>query len=122
MKKLLTATVAAMFSLAAILTLFGCSSHPVKDEYSWGPELINTVKLDYPEEAKRKGIKGDVKVKMRVDTLGRVRQAMIEGNPDPLLIEPALKAALETRYHPAVLNGQRIAVWLISSFHFPPDE
>jgi len=79
--------------------------------------MISTIVPDYPEQARREGIEGDVWVKMRVDTLGRVREAMIARVTNPVLIEPALDAALKTKFKPAMLGGKKVAVWYIAPFH-----
>jgi len=106
----------------SIFLLFGCLSKPettveaIPDLNNHGPIMTSSVRPVYPEEAKAKGVEGTVWVKMWVDTLGRVKTAMINESPDPLLNEPAFEAAVQSKFKPAMRDGKRIGAWIIAPF------
>ena len=72
---------------------------------------------EYPEEAMRKGIQGDVIFKIDVDETGKVvLSAPVEG--DPLLVAASVDALRDFRFRPYLLNGAAIGVESQLGFHF----
>jgi TonB family protein len=69
--------------------------------------LTYRVEPVYPDEAKRNGIEGTVKLHLSVTSDGSVRDIKLVSGP-PLLALAALDAAQYWRYMPALLNGQPI--------------
>ncbi|MGA6984598.1 MAG: energy transducer TonB [Terriglobales bacterium] len=64
---------------------------------------------EYPEEARTKGIQGDVIFKIDVDETGKILLSVpVEG--DPLLVAPSVDALREFRFRPYLLNGTPVAV------------
>lgn len=99
------------------MAINGCITNEVTvDTGNRGPVMIHTVRPVYPDEARLKGVEGDVWVKMWVDTLGRVTRALIEKTPDQVLCDAAMTAALKTKFKPALLDGKPIGVWLVAPF------
>jgi hypothetical protein len=60
----------------------------------------------------RGGRGGRVTFDVRVSEAGEVTDVeLVESDADSLTVEAAKRAAWELRYHPALLRGERIAVW-----------
>jgi TonB family protein len=72
---------------------------------------------EYPEEALKSQIQGDVIVKVRVEESGRVILITpVEG--DPLLTAASVDALREFRFRPYLLNGMPLKVESQVGFHF----
>jgi protein TonB len=70
------------------------------------PKAIGTIRPNYPEDARRAGIKGNVKLKLRIDQFGRVRDAeVVESTPSGVFDETALEAFENARFEPAIRQG-----------------
>ena len=74
-----------------------------------GAKLIHQVTPRYPQEAKKKGIKGKVRLKILVDRDGKVIETDVLSG-DPLLAKAACKAVGQWRYKPTLLNGEPFQV------------
>jgi TonB family protein len=82
------------------------------------PQVIRRVPVDYPKEALKEGISGQVVVKLLVDRRGRVIQTDILGDPHPLLKEAAVKSAKQWRYKPFTRGSARHRVTFKVNFQF----
>lgn len=72
---------------------------------------------EYPEQALRAGIEGDVIFKIVVDETGKVVLAKpVEG--DPLLVATSTDALRTLQFRPYLLNGQPVRVETQLGFHF----
>jgi TonB family protein len=70
---------------------------------------IHTVTPKYPQEAKRKGIEGKVRLEALIGQDGKVENLKpIEG--DPLLTESALAAVKKWRFKPFTIQGRPVEV------------
>jgi TonB family protein len=77
----------------------------------------NKAMPEYPEEAMRKGIQGDVIFKIAVDEAGKIVLSVpVEG--DPLLVAASVDALRDFRFRPYLLNGTPIRVESQLGFHF----
>lgn len=73
----------------------------------------------YPGAARRQGIEGEVKVKLRIDRDGRVRDVrVIEVAGHPAFGEAVEAAALRWRFAPARHQGRQVEVWGIKTVRF----
>ncbi len=70
------------------------------------PELTDFVQADYPDEARKEGVAGDVVLILTIDAEGRVQKATIQKGLGHGLDEAAKKAALQFKFEPAK-RGQR---------------
>lgn len=93
--------------------------------YTVKPELRNpaaalTIVEDaYPDILKRAGVGGTVRVRARVDTLGRVVDAeILSGSGVPLLDEAALMAVRRFEFTPALNRDRKVSVWVSQSIVF----
>jgi protein TonB len=74
---------------------------------------------DYPPEAKRLGIEGQVQVRLLVDDSGRVAQTKLLKGLGYGLDERAVTLARKIRFKPARdTNDQPVATWITWSFNF----
>jgi periplasmic protein TonB len=81
------------------------------------PRQILSVQPEYPELARQAHIWGAVVVTAVIDERGNVVRAhALSGHP--LLIPAALKAVLQWRYEPTLLNGTPVAVEMEVTVHF----
>ena len=66
--------------------------------------------IRYPEEAKRKGIDGRVFVQFIVEKSGEIDSVRISRGVHPLLNEEALRVVRQTKWKPAVEDGEPLRV------------
>lgn len=76
---------------------------------------------EYPEEARRKGIKGAVVVFVLVDEEGRVRKARACTGPRELR-RASEDASRKARLRPTLLSGVPVAVRGMLTYSFPPKD
>jgi protein TonB len=91
------------------------------DEFLVGqmPTLASEVRVDYPLEAKRKGIQGVVLMDILIDDSGRVRDVVLIEGPGYGMNEAALSAVRDFRFHPATSQeGKPVAVRIRYGYRF----
>ncbi len=89
------------------------------DELEVKPKPLKNPVLNYPYEAKKKGIKGMTVVKMLIDTDGNVVDVkVLKSSGNQLLDEAALDAAKKSTFEPAEHNGKKVRVWASRPFKF----
>ena len=69
-------------------------------------KLVYKVDPEYPEDARSRGVQGDVVLRAVVSLKGTVLSLTSISAPDPQLAEAAMKAVREWRYQPSLLNGE----------------
>jgi len=80
--------------------------------------LVAQVEPVYPDVAKKKGIRGQVRIDVFIGKDGHVqRLEPISGNP--LLVEAARQAIMQWVYKPTLLNGEAIEVNIEAELWFP---
>jgi protein TonB len=83
------------------------------------PELLESVAPEYPTEAEKTGLEGDVWLKALVASDGSVAKAeIVTSSGHEVLDKAALAAAKECRYKPALQDGQPVAVWISYKISF----
>jgi TonB family protein len=79
--------------------------------YDVPPKLLNGIQVDYPAEAKSKGICGKVYLRILISKTGCVDQALvIKGIPG--LDEAAIEAVKKLKFKPAKYLGKPVATWI----------
>jgi TonB family protein len=82
-------------------------------------KVIYNVDPVYPEEARQKGIKGFVRMRVTVAPDGSVKDvAIIDGNP--LLVDAAKQAVMQWRYSPFMVCGKAVEMQSDEHVKFPP--
>lgn len=100
--------------LLTLAVIDGCSTESVREPFdpnNHGPIIVKNIRAEYPAKAAKKGIEGEVWVKVRIDSLGKVRTVMVDKSPDPLLSGAAMDAAVKIKFKPAMMDGRPIGVW-----------
>ena len=86
-------------------------------KYDEPPQLKTQIRPRYPSEAKKKGIKGKVYVKVFINEKGVANDAIIlQGIPE--LNQAAIDAVKKAKYKPAKLEGKPVGVWVNLSLNF----
>ena len=71
-------------------------------------KLVSKVDPEYPEDARARGIHGEVVLRAVISTQGAVLSPTAISTPDPQLAEAAIKAVRQWRYQPSLLNGEPV--------------
>jgi TonB family protein len=80
-------------------------------------QLLRRVNPEYPKEAKKKHLQGDVRIRMVIDQKGRVvKTHVVSGNH--ILAKAATEAVRKWRFQAAVVNGKPAQVETEIEFHF----
>ena len=82
-------------------------------EVDKAPELLTSLKPEYPELAKLAGIQGTVYLKLLVDEEGNVAETKVVKSVKDMLDESALNAVKKAKFSPAVLKNKPIKVWVV---------
>jgi TonB family protein len=85
-------------------------------------KLVSKIDPEYPEEARARGIHGEVVLRAVVSIQGTVLSLTSISSPDPQLAEAAIKAVSQWRYQPSLLNGEPIetATTITVNFELEP--
>ena len=75
------------------------------------PDILQTAKPVYPEEARREGIEGTVFLRFVVGKDGRVARVTVLRGADALR-EAAIAALTQFRFRPGTQNGKAVSVWM----------
>jgi protein TonB len=87
---------------------------PVEKE----PVPVKIVKPEYPDLARRAGLEGVVWVKVLVDKEGKAKKAIVIKSDAEVFNEPAIQAALQWVFTPAMMNNGPVTVWVAVPFRF----
>ncbi len=73
------------------------------------PKALQRFKPPYPEEARRRGQEGSVRLRIRIDESGRVREAeVVQGHPPGVFDAVALEAIRKVGFEPARKAGKPV--------------
>ncbi len=83
------------------------------------PVAVKRVKPVYPMDARRRGISGQVTLRLYVDAEGGVREVQVQAaEPAGVFEEKAVEAARKWRFEPAVFKGAPVGVWMTLPVRF----
>jgi protein TonB len=82
------------------------------------PALVKVVQPEYPELARRAQVEGTVYVRLIVGKDGKPRKPQIVKSDADIFNEPAIAAAMQCLFTPALMNNGPVAVWLTIPFKF----
>lgn len=73
------------------------------------PQAIGSISPKYPDLARQRGQEGSLKLMVKIDELGRVRDVeVVEANPTGVFDEAALEAFRNARFEPAMKDGRPV--------------
>jgi protein TonB len=77
----------------------------------------------YPPQALSRGLEGEVRVRITVDTQGRVADAQVlSGTPPGVFDQAAVNAVRKWRFEPVVKGGRPIEASGATTIRFQPDD
>jgi protein TonB len=82
------------------------------------PQIVRKAMPQYPEMAVRAGLEGVVWVKILVDKEGKPQKAVVIKSSAELFNDPAIAAAMQFLFTPAVMNQGPVKVWVSIPFRF----
>jgi periplasmic protein TonB len=82
------------------------------------PVIVQQSLPAYPELARRAELEGTVVVKMWVTREGRVRKAVVLKSDAELFNQPAIDAAMQWVFTPALQHDKPVDVWVTQPFRF----
>ncbi|MBL8957545.1 MAG: TonB family protein [Myxococcaceae bacterium] len=82
------------------------------------PVAQDEVKIPYPEEAKRAGIEGTVRLRITVDFEGKVTEVKVLSGPGYGLDEAAREALKRFRFKPAMKAGEAVSTTITYNYTF----
>ena len=82
------------------------------------PVAIKKMHPAYPEIARRAGVEGTVWLKVWVDKEGKVRKAEILKSDADIFNQPAINAAMQWVFTPALMKNGPVSVWVSIPFRF----
>lgn len=85
------------------------------------PALIEAGKPVYPEEAKKSNVTGKTFVKVLIGKDGVPKKAIVIKSDSELFNQPAIDAAMKSKFSPALQKGNPVAVWVVLPYNFTLD-
>ncbi len=75
------------------------------------PKVISRAEPLYPERQKSSGVTGDVRLLVLVDREGKVQKVRVQSYDSEAFINPAIEAARQSVFAPAVMNNAKVKAW-----------
>jgi len=85
------------------------------------PARVDDLVFRYPENARRLGTEGSVKLRLSLDEDGKVVDAQLVKPADPLLDKTALEGVMKLKFSPAFAGKKRVACEIPYTFTFVLD-
>ncbi|MCE5271866.1 TonB family protein [bacterium] len=82
------------------------------------PKFVKQVKPEYPEIARKTGMKATVWVKLWITKEGKVKQVVVVKSDNDLFNQAAIDAAKECLFTPAVGAAGPVAIWVTFPYQF----
>ena len=110
-----------LFLLSALFLGFPLHSQETSPQDQWDvePKLIEKVEPEYPPDAEREGVKGEVVLQVRIETDGSTSYLRTLRSLH-LCTEAAVSSAEKWKWEPALKDGEAVAVTGIITIDFPP--
>ena len=83
-----------------------------------GPSFKHFVKPEYPAQARRQGIAGDVLLRVLVDADGKAARVEVRESAHDILARSAKEAVLRSTFHPLLRNGVPAPCWTLLPVSF----
>jgi len=113
------ATTQSRFRRDTTLIQIDTTNPLIIDDFGEPPKLLEAPKVTYPKEALSYGKNARVLVKVLIDTLGVVRNAVVVRSPDPAFNNFAIELGYKFRFVPGKrVDGQKYGGWLVVPIDF----
>jgi TonB family protein len=87
------------------------------NRYDKPPQLKTGIKPKYPKEARKKGVKGKVYIKVYIDESGKATKTIVlRGYKE--LNQAAIDAVKKAKYKAAIYKDKKVGVWVTLSINF----
>jgi TonB family protein len=86
--------------------------------YERAPEPIHRVAARYPDPASKAELEGTVWVRIWVDKQGKARKAVVMKSDAEIFNQPAIDAAMQWIFSPAMMKNGPVSVWVEVPFNF----
>ena len=86
--------------------------------YEKAPEAVKSPPPKYPDLATRAGLEGTVWVKIWVDKEGKPKKAVVQKSDAEIFNQPAIEAAMQWVFTPAMMKNGPVSVWVSIPFRF----
>jgi protein TonB len=86
--------------------------------YEQAPEPIRRVAPRYPDAARKAELEGTVWVRIWVDKQGKARRAVVMKSDAEIFDQPAIDAAMQWIFSPAMMKNGPVSVWVEVPFNF----
>jgi len=91
---------------------------PQMVEYDQAPEVVKQFQPDYPSDALKDKIEGNVWLNVWIDESGKVAEAKVMKSDNEVFNQAAIDAGKRWVFKPAIAKGKPIAVWVTVPFRF----
>ncbi len=85
------------------------------------PSFERKVEPVYPEDARRAGIEGTVRLEVTIDAKGRVKKVRVLKSPGHGLDKAAIAAVTKSKFNPGQINGKAVPVKIQIPYRFVLD-
>lgn len=82
------------------------------------PKPLVLPKIDYPPDARKSGVEGQVVLVLRIDSHGAVIAVRVLDSPSPSLAEAASEGARRFRFAPALVEGEPVETEIRFTYTF----
>lgn len=82
------------------------------------PQLLSEVKVDYPDEARRNEVEGNVRLRVTLSADGVVEKVVVVSGPGYGLDEAARDALRRFRFKPAMKGGEAVGYTFVYTYTF----
>jgi protein TonB len=82
------------------------------------PKVLELPRIEYPPDARREGVEGQVVLVLRLDAAGKVTAVRVVDAPSPSLAEAAREGARRFRFSPGVADGEPVETEIRFTYTF----
>ncbi|MCL2625709.1 MAG: TonB family protein [Cystobacterineae bacterium] len=97
---------------------YRAETYALPSEVDEQPSVLSEFKLPYPEEARKAGIEGTVRLRLWLDAQGKVNRVKVLRSVGYGLDEAAQNAIVQFKFKPAKKGGKPSPINIIYDFHF----
>jgi TonB family protein len=118
-----TSNIPVRYTVAELQTLADNGIYPMEILVDSMPVPITRKNPEYPDDARRAGIEGTVWLRVLIGKDGVPKETkLLKSDGEKVVFsKPAIDAAMEWRFTPAIVNNEPVACWIMIPFRFKVD-